>query len=365
MINEYKYDDLYAATYRLYWDRVAYGGWNFDLHNPKGIYDLSNPPYQSTHLPYIYSTPLRSLIASNVTNLFLAGRLASFSQVVFGSQRVMKTCSTHGQAVGTAAAYCISNGILPVNLSNDMTNRENYVWSIQQELIRDDAYVIGIYNEDYRDYARNATNIYASSVYNDSTNNVFGDPWNIISGQTRSVESATGGAAEGQYKTGLNRWMSNGTEDMNLYNGVSWIVLEWGNNMALKDIGEIQLIFDTGLHRKLTLSQSENSQKNQMWGQPQPETVSDYIIEVFNVGNSFKNRKKKRLKSGEWFSIVKVEGNYQRRNTHNVSEIITANNIEFSKLRINVTKNNGYDNTRIVEIRIYDKDGVKPFPQKL
>ena len=303
----------------------------------------------------------------------------------------MKTCSTHGQAVGTAAAYCIANGILPVNLSNDMTNRENYVWSIQQELIRDDAYVIGVYNEDYRDYARNATNIYASSVYNDTSNSVLGDPWSIISGQTRTVESAYGGAASGQYKSGLNRWMSNGTEDMNLYNGVSWIVLEWGNNMVLKDIAEIQLIFDTGLHRKLTLSQSQDDQSGQIWGQPQPETVDNYIIEVFNVGNSVNkgkknkkhgNEKKKQqekekdktkeneseqrdLTSGEWFSIVKVEGNYQRRNTHNVSEIITANGIKFNKLRINVTKDNGYDNTRIVEIRIYDKDGVKPFPQKL
>ena len=67
-----------------------------------GIYDTQHPAFSTTSLPYIYSTPLSSLIASNVTNLFLAGRLASFSQVVYGSQRVMKTCSTHGQAVGTA-----------------------------------------------------------------------------------------------------------------------------------------------------------------------------------------------------------------------------------------------------------------------
>ena len=114
----------------------------------------------------------------------ITGRLSSFSQVVYGTQRVMKTCSTHGQAVGTAAAYCIKYGKLPVDI---IKNNES-IWSIQQQLIRDDAYVIGIYNEDYkRDHALNASNITASSVYiNQSDPSINGDPWNIISGQTRA-----------------------------------------------------------------------------------------------------------------------------------------------------------------------------------
>lgn len=40
----------------------------------------------------------------------LSGRLASFSHVVYGSQRVMKSCAVHGQAAGTAAAYAVRNG---------------------------------------------------------------------------------------------------------------------------------------------------------------------------------------------------------------------------------------------------------------
>eukprot|EP00043_Microstomoeca_roanoka_P019323 m.216110 g.216110 ORF g.216110 m.216110 type:complete len:155 (+) comp16981_c1_seq9:1498-1962(+) len=87
----------------LYYDRVAYAGWNFDLHNPKGMFDTSHPPYSSYRTPYMFSTPLRSLISKDARNLFLAGRLASFSHVVYGSQRVMKTCSTMGQAVGKRA----------------------------------------------------------------------------------------------------------------------------------------------------------------------------------------------------------------------------------------------------------------------
>ena len=262
----------------------------------------------------------------------------------------MKTCSTHGQAVGTAAAYCIKNGIKPYELANK-DNALNDVWSIQQELIRDDAYIIGVYNEDYRDYARKATNIYASSIYNDTINGVFGDPWSIISGQTRTVESEYGGAAPGQYKTGLNRWMSNGTFDALTYNGVSWLVMEW-NNITLYNIVEIQLIFDTGLERQLTLSQKESDQSSQYWGVPQPETVADYNIEVYNI-------------SQKWVNIISIKNNYQRRNTLNVSDIIRGNYISFNKLRVNITRTNGYDNARIVEIRIYDENGVQPFPKKM
>lgn len=58
----------------------------------------------------MFSTPLRSLVAKDVSNLLFAGRLASFSHVVYGSERVMKTCATMGQAAGTAAAYATSRG---------------------------------------------------------------------------------------------------------------------------------------------------------------------------------------------------------------------------------------------------------------
>ena len=67
-----------------------------------------------------------------------------------------------------AAAYCIKNNVLPVDLADQNKSKDD-VWSIQQQLIRDDAYVIGIYNADPRDHARNASNITASSIYIDDT----------------------------------------------------------------------------------------------------------------------------------------------------------------------------------------------------
>lgn len=57
----------------MFWDRVAVGGWAFDLHNPKGMRDPSNPPFHHVQQHYIYSTALRSLISKDATNLFFAG----------------------------------------------------------------------------------------------------------------------------------------------------------------------------------------------------------------------------------------------------------------------------------------------------
>ena len=78
--------------------------------------------------PYMFSTPLRSLVSKDLTNLFFAGRLASFSHVVYGSQRVMRTCAAQGQAAGTAAAYAVQHDVAPIGLKDQL----EAVWSIQQ-----------------------------------------------------------------------------------------------------------------------------------------------------------------------------------------------------------------------------------------
>ena len=37
--------------------------------------DPDHPPFAHTQLPYMFSTPLRSLVSKDLTNLFFAGRL--------------------------------------------------------------------------------------------------------------------------------------------------------------------------------------------------------------------------------------------------------------------------------------------------
>eukprot|EP00052_Salpingoeca_macrocollata_P024171 m.215299 g.215299 ORF g.215299 m.215299 type:complete len:887 (+) comp22203_c0_seq2:3558-6218(+) len=290
IMRKYKEEPPQLPT--LYWDRVAYAGWNFDLHNPKGMFDPSQPPYSAYMPPYMFSTPLRSLISKDVSNLLFAGRLASFSHVVFGSQRVMKTGATMGQAAGTAAAAAVHFGIDAASLTDES---KSYVWSIQQQLLRDDAYVIGVLNEDPRDHAPRAR-ISASSEYHDATKSINGSAWNVISGQTRAVvtdlKTATaGGVGVGQGVPGVNRWISD-------LNGLpAYLQLQWDTPI---EIAQVQLIFDTGLHRKLSFSVREGGVG--IWG-PQPETVANYTLEYSADGSHFEVG-------------CRVEGNFQRRRVH-------------------------------------------------
>ena len=98
---------------------------------------------------------------------------------------------------------------------------------------------------------------------------------------------------------------------------------------------EVQLIFDTGMHRALTLTHSDAYAARMEWGQPQPETVRDYAIEA--------------LADGTWKAMVDVKGNYQRRRVHRIEapESVTA-------LRVHVTATNGLDHARICEVPVYE-----------
>jgi hypothetical protein len=113
---------------------------------------------------------------------------------------------------GTAAALAARVGVDPSTIPFNAT----LLWSLQQQLIRDDAYVIAVTNEDPRDYARFAT-VSASSEQRVNASNPFdGDARNVISGQTRAVvfnltsSSQIGGVGPNQGIPGTNRWMSDG-----------------------------------------------------------------------------------------------------------------------------------------------------------
>jgi hypothetical protein len=127
-------------------------------------------------------------------------------------------------------------------------------------------------------------------------------------------------------RPGLHRWMSDPAAGL-----PAWIEVRWESPVM---IGEIQLIFDTGQHRHLTLSQADGYTKKMQWGRPQAETVSDYAIDVET--------------SGAWTEVVHERGNYQRRRVHALpgGRLVTA-------LRVNVDATNGLDHARILEVRAY------------
>lgn len=142
----------------LHSDDIAYGTWGIDIHVPGGIHARHVPPYppptqdanfwQRGTIPY--GIPLRSCYSRNVQNLLAAGRPISASYVAFASSRVLPTGAIVGQGVGAAAALCIKHHCVPREISKSHVNE------LQQLLLRQDAFIPGITNDDPHDLAREA-----------------------------------------------------------------------------------------------------------------------------------------------------------------------------------------------------------------
>ena len=83
-------------------DSVAMGGWPMDVHATEGIYDTA-PASNFIPVTGTYNIPFRCLYSKDISNLMMPGRNISVTHVALGSTRVMATCGSLGQAVGTAA----------------------------------------------------------------------------------------------------------------------------------------------------------------------------------------------------------------------------------------------------------------------
>lgn len=120
-------------------DAVCIGGWPMDIHAPLGIYDAA-PATNFVPVTGLYGIPMRSLYTKDIDNLMLAGRNISASHIALGSARVMATCGAMGQAVATAAKYCIEKKLSPREVT------ENYKQELQRTLAEDDQTMIGIHS---------------------------------------------------------------------------------------------------------------------------------------------------------------------------------------------------------------------------
>ena len=172
---------------RLFPDRIAHGGWPIDCHPPNALEARPHPPvaFWPLHAPDgaqipvrkypwgfgvkvsrpmradgeaeyaaplrgLYSIPLRSLYSRNIHNLMFAGRNISTSHVAFGSTRVQGTTGVLGQAAGTAAHFCAKYDTTPRGI------HQGHLKELQQQLLKDDCYIIDLANQDERDLARRA-----------------------------------------------------------------------------------------------------------------------------------------------------------------------------------------------------------------
>lgn len=285
-------------------DAIAIGGWPMDDHPPSGFDAFDQPPFRSIRPAEVYNIPLRSLYSRNVRNLMMAGRNISASHVAFSSTRVMATCASEGQAAGTAAALCVRQSLLPHQIYQDKSRLRE----LQQTLLRQDQTIKGLRNEDPRDLARLAK-VSASGTHDLSR------PENVTNGFVRELGNGWN-----------NRWGARMTPD-----GV-WLRLDWD---APQRLSRIEITFDTGFHRELTLSSQDSANRGIIRG-PQPETVRDYEVSWLPEPGS-----------GQLQSLVKVQGNYQRVNRHIFSPILATS------LRFLFTATNGDALARVYEIRCY------------
>ena len=132
-------------------DRISYGGWSLDTHDPLGMENPTGNGFWRSHpgVP-IYSIPYRCIYSKNILNLFLCGRSISVTHIAFGTIRVQSTLFQLGQAAGTAAAIAAKNGITP------RVCGERHIKELQQQLLKDDQYIPHLANMDPLDLARTA-----------------------------------------------------------------------------------------------------------------------------------------------------------------------------------------------------------------
>lgn len=296
-------------------DAIAYGGWAIDLHPPEGVDRPDEPPCTQIPVPQLYDIPLRAAISRNIENLMFAGRNLSATHVAFASTRIMATCSTVGEAVGIAAAHAVREGIAPAAI----TQRPEVLHGIQQAILRQDGFLIGLQEEPTKDHA-------AAARVSASSETPEGPAANVMSGQTRAMYD-TCDLPDARMVPGSHRWMSQS-------GGPAWIELRWEEPISLH---EVELVFDSGLHRRLTLSHSDVYHRTLCWGTGQPELVRAYKLEAETA-------------NGDWITTAEVGENWQRRVIHRLGEPLKA-----KAIRVTVTASWGIDHARVVKIRVPER----------
>jgi hypothetical protein len=184
----------------LHQDTVAFTDWGPDVHHPEGFWVAGNDCI------HVYggrrvSIPYRTLYSRNVSNLMMAGRCHSATHIAMGGTRVMRPCMAMGQAAGTAAAIAVARGTTPEGVY------QRHLSALQQALLKDGCYLVGVRNEDPADLARAAA-VTASSAADGMP------PQKVVNGLSRLVGDDR------------NAWLADGQSP-------HWIMLAWDQPQAV------------------------------------------------------------------------------------------------------------------------------------
>ncbi|MCX7031325.1 MAG: FAD-dependent oxidoreductase [Spirochaetes bacterium] len=242
---------------RHFEDIVGYGGWTMDDHFPEGFYrkeagTIFHPA------PSPYGIPYRCLYSRNVDNLFFAGRNISTTHCALSSTRVQATCSTLGQAVGTAAAIAVRNGLSPRGVCLER------LAELKQSLMEDDCYL---------PFNRREINALTRSATLSASR---GDPEKLRNGLDRQIGSER------------NSWDARVGDS---------VVFDFG---APVQFSGIRLVFDSDLNRTTRNMVSYYTMASQDFAVP-PSIVKSFSIEAQGG------------QAGEaWRKVVDVVDNHQR-----------------------------------------------------
>lgn len=235
-------------------DIVAYGGWPMDDHHPAGFGSvrIGNPATLFHAAPSPYGIPYQSLYSRNVPNLMFAGRDASCTHTAMSSTRVMGTCCSMGQAVGTAALLAIIKGIAPAAM-------QDCIHELQQKLIHEDAYLPQV------------SQIFADAVIGASLTASQGNPEPVRDGISRPIGDDT------------HCWECQAGD---------WIAYLFP---AAVDIDHVTAIVDSGLDQNVAMSYHQKD--NHLTSPP------DVIPKVFCIEGLIEDK---------WQELIRLDQNHQR-----------------------------------------------------
>lgn len=237
-------------------DVIAYGGWSMDDHFPEGFHYVGGFPTIHHPVPGPYGIPYRCLYSRNIENLFVAGRNISVTHSALSSSRVMSTCATLGQAVGTAAALAVKHGLTPRGVY------QHRMADLQAQLLEDDCNLLW--------KTRTAGPLARAATITASC----GEPEHVISG----IDRPSGGQQ--------HAWQA-GEGDS----------LEFKFDTPQRVSG-MRLVFDSNLDVRILNMPSNYPKVTKYLGIPET-LVAGFCIEVLTS-------------AGEWRQVAEVRDNAQR-----------------------------------------------------
>jgi hypothetical protein len=208
----------------------------------------------------------------------------------------MATCALEGQAVGTAAALCLKKKVLPKGLG------QGHIDELQEQLLRDDAFIPKRPANDPMDLAKKAAVIFATST-------LSGDAALLIDGMSRDVGET------------VHHWQSDGLP--------AELQLEWQDPITLSTL---ELKCDTNVKRNIMMRKDSANSGIYRNGVP-PEMLKSLELEA-------------RV-SGKWMSLGAIDRNRTRLIKFNFEEVRTT------AVRLRMKETYGHEHAKLFEIRCY------------